>query len=214
MSVYHRGSAFLSDACLTEGLISGIIKVSFIFSFSYSYKQIFGYLRLPSATSPLSHPFSSTLQTHYSIPWVSLRRSCSTSGSLEAQPAPGLLCWEGREITRLNLGKWLWLQGWPEQLIPIPYPAKSQNKTKLIQVERKHCLICLFFQQSSSTVGTFPATRLRSLPSGTQCPTSSVWENCSTGIKSTLSAQIVIPEILLGTNYHNHFTCKIQKEKA
>lgn len=185
------------------------MKEPFIFSVSYSYKQILGYSRLPSASSPLSHSLRSTLQMHCRIPRVSLRRSSSTSGSWEA--APGLLCWEGREITRLNLGKWLWLQGWPEQLIPLSYPAKWQNETKLSQVEGKPCLMCLFLEQSSST---FPATRLRSLPSGTQCPTSSVWENRSTGTKPALSALIVIPEILLGTNQHNQFTCRIQKEKA
>lgn len=150
MCVYHRGSAFLRDACLTEGLVSVIMKVSFIFSFSYSYKQILGYSRLPRASCPLIHPLSSTLQMHSRIPQASLRRTCSTSGSQEAQPAPGLVCWEGREMTRLNLGKWLWLQGWPEQLIPTSYPAKSQNRTKLIQVEGKPCLICLFSEQSAA----------------------------------------------------------------
>lgn len=59
-----------------------------------------------------------------------------------------------------------------------------------------------------------PDHRLRSLPSGTQCPTSSVWENCSTGIEPALPAHTVIPEILLGTNQHNHSTCRFQKEKA
>lgn len=147
---------------------------------------------------------------HSRIPRASLRRTCSTSGSRAAQPAPGLLCWEGREITRLNLGKWLWLQGWPEQLNPVSYPAKSQTKqnSSLIRVEGKPRLsACSWSSQQHR--GHIPGTRLLSLPSGTQCPTSSVWENCSSGIKPTLSAQPAIPEILLGTNQHNHFTCRI-----
>lgn len=45
-------------------------------------------------TSSLSHPLSSTVQTPLRIPRVSLRRSCSTSGSQEAQQLLG--CCAGR----------------------------------------------------------------------------------------------------------------------
>lgn len=115
---------------------------------------------------------------HSRIPQASLRTTWSTSGSREAQPAPGLLHREGREITRLNLGKWLWLQGWPEQLNPVSYPAKSQTKQN--SSRWKGNLVwsaCSWSTQQHR--GHIPGARLCSLPSGTQCPTSSVWENCS-----------------------------------
>lgn len=154
--VYGPQIKFMSDAW------SPSVSVSKYMSKSLGFIQ--GCQMLPLLQPTLCTPHRTCTTA---IHWISLNKSSGKWGSVwkgTAQQEPGFLSWEGREITKLHLGKWLWLQGWPSSSFPCPIvPIHRKKQNSSTQRETSSSLPVLGW--SSTTLGRFLATRLPHSPS-------------------------------------------------
>lgn len=93
-------------------------------------------------------------------------------------PACGRALVQGQQGNhRLNLGKRLWLQGWPKQFIPMSYTARMKQNSS---TGRENAALCAPSVPTSGRPAALGRSALTHPPCGTQSP---AWSSCE--IRST-----------------------------